>query len=86
MRKKIKVLSYALFQLFIFSLLGLVAGMIYSFGGLIYDFLTTGLNYGTALAFLAIIGMPIISGIFGFFIGLIEALLYNFGLSKKFDF
>lgn len=57
---------------------GLVAGILYSFGGAIYDVLTTGsVNLGTALAFLALIGMPIIFAAFGFIVGLIEAVLYN---------
>ncbi len=35
------------------------------------------LNWGTALAFLALIGMPLIFAVFGFITGLIEAFLYN---------
>jgi hypothetical protein len=57
--KKIKVLSFAIFQAVLVSLIGLIAGILYSFGGLIYDVFTIGLNFGTALAFLALIGMPI---------------------------
>ena len=55
------------------SFVGLIAGILYSFGGAIYDLLTTG----TALAFLALIGMPILFATFGFMVGLIEAFLYN---------
>jgi len=47
------------------------------FGGAIYDALTIGLNLGTALAFFALIGMPISYAAFGFLLGLIEAFLYN---------
>ena len=60
------------------SFVGLIAGILYSFGGVIYDLLTTGtVNWGTALAFLALIGMPILFATFGFMVGLIEAFLYN---------
>ena len=60
------------------SFVGLIAGILYSFGGAIYDLLTSGtVNWGTALAFLALIGMPILFATFGFLVGLIEAFLYN---------
>ena len=60
------------------SFVGLIAGILYSFGGAIYDVLTSGSVYwGTALAFLAIIGMPIVFASFGFIVGLIEVYLYN---------
>jgi hypothetical protein len=85
--KKIKVLSFAIFQGFLGTLLGLIAGIIYSFGGLIIDVLvsigwvtcseTPGLSYGTLLAFGALIGMPIIFAIGGFILGIVEAFLYN---------
>ena len=85
--KKIKILSFAIFQGFLGTLLGLIAGICYSFGGLIIDALvsmgwvttseTPGLSYGTLLAFGALIGMPIIFYIGGFILGIVEALLYN---------
>ena len=85
--KKIKILSFAIFQGFLGTLLGLIAGICYSFGGLIIDALvsmgwvttseTPGLSYGTLLAFGALIGMPIIFAIGGFILGIVEALLYN---------
>ena len=87
--KKIRVLSFAKFQAVLFALLGFLAGVIYSFGGLLIDTLvsigwvspalasTPGLSYGTVLAFGALIGMPIIFAAFGFMVGLIEAFLYN---------
>jgi len=85
--KKIKVLSFAIFQGFLGTLLGLIAGIFYSFGGLIIDVLvsigwiisseTPGLSYGTLLAFGALIGMPIIFAIGGFILGIVEALLFN---------
>lgn len=55
--------------------LGLILGVLYSFGGLINDMMTTGLNTGTALAFLALIGMPAIFGAVGSCLGLILGLI-----------
>jgi hypothetical protein len=65
----------------------LILGILYSFGGLLIDALVTigwitsketpGLSYGTILAFGALIGIPIIFAVFGLFIGLIGAILYN---------
>ena len=75
--QKIKVFAFAKFQAFLMSLIGLVAGVLYSFGGLFIDFFTIGLNFGTALAFLSLIGMPLVFGIFGFVLGLVEAILFN---------
>ncbi len=69
------------------AIVGLIAGILYSVGGAIYDVLvsigwitsasTPGVGYGTALAFLALIGMPVTFATFGFIVGLIEAFLYN---------
>ena len=39
---------------------GLICGTVYSFGGFIYELFATRLNSGTALAFLALLGMPIL--------------------------
>ena len=85
--KKIKVFSFALFQALLFGLVGLLAGILYSFGGLAIDTLvsldliitneTPGLSYGTVLAFGALIGMPLIGAGAGFILGGIEAILYN---------
>lgn len=87
--KKLKLLSFAKLQAIIFGIAGMIAGIIYAFGGLAIDALvssgwissaavsTPGLSYGTALAFGALIGMPIIFASFGFFLGLAEAVLYN---------
>lgn len=38
---------------------------------------TSGLSYGTLLAFGALIGMPLIFGATGFLTGICEAILYN---------
>jgi len=76
--KKIRVLSLAKLQGILFAYVGLLCGILYSFGGFIYDLVTTGsLNLGTALAFFALIGMPLIFASFGFIVGLILAVLYN---------
>lgn len=57
---------------------GLVAGVIYSFGGAAYDILTTGsANVGTALAFLALVGMPAMFASAGFVIGVVGAPIYG---------
>jgi hypothetical protein len=71
----IGVLFSAKLQAILMAFVGLVAGILYSFGGAIYDVLTTrSVNLGTALAFLALIGMPIIFATFGFIAG---AIGYN---------
>lgn len=87
--RKIGVLSFAKLQAVIMAIVGLIAGILYSFGGLIIDMFvsigwvssasaeTPGLSFGTVLAFGALIGMPIIFATFGFIVGIIEAFLYN---------
>lgn len=85
--KKIGVFSFAKFQAVLAAIIGLVCGILYSFGGLVIDVLVTigwmtsaetpGLSYGTLLAFGALIGMPIIFACVGFLLGLVEAVLYN---------
>lgn len=79
--KKLQILSFAKFQAILIAQIGIVAGILYSFGGAIYDISTIGLNSGTALAFLAPIGMPVIFGVFGFILGIVEAVLYNLSTS-----
>jgi hypothetical protein len=54
--------------------LGLVCGVLYSFGGVVVDLLTMGLNLGTVMAFGALVGMPAVFGGFGFFLGTLVAL------------
>ncbi len=85
--KKIRVFPFAKFQALLMAMLGLLAGIYYSFGGLLVDGLvslgwissseTPGLSYGTVLAFGALIGMPLIAAAVGFVVGLMEAVLYN---------
>ena len=76
--KKIHVFFYAKLQATLMALLGLIAGIIYSLGGLIWE-LTAGipLNLGTILAFVALLGMPALFAMVGFTTGGISALLYN---------
>lgn len=59
------------------TVFGLVCGILYAFGGLIVDLMTIGFNPGTIMAFGALIGMPVLFGIFGFIDGVILAVLYN---------
>jgi hypothetical protein len=75
---KLRVFPFAKFQAVLLALVGLLAGIFYSFGGAIYDLLSTGsMNSGTALAFFALLGMPIIFAAFGIILGLLEAYLFN---------
>lgn len=83
----IGVFSVAARQAAMMAVVGLVAGVLYSFGGAAVDVLVTtgvitststpGLSYGTALAFMALIGMPFFFAVFGFTAGSIGALLYG---------
>jgi hypothetical protein len=85
--KKINVIEFAKLHTFVFGFVGLVLGILYSFGGLIIDALvslgwivsqeTPGLSYGTVLAFGALVGMPVIFGIIGLVVGVVVAVLYN---------
>ena len=75
--KKIDIFRLAKFQSVLLSLIGLIAGVIYSFGGALYDFMTIGINTGTVLAFLALVGMPLLFAATGFIIGIFEAILLN---------
>lgn len=55
--------------------LGLFCGVLYAFGGLVVDLLTVGLNRGTALAFMALVGMPALFGAAGFIGATLVALV-----------
>lgn len=57
--------------------LGLACGVLYSFGGLVVDLLTIGLNRGTLMAFGALVGMPVIFGSVGFLAGAVVAVMAN---------
>ena len=74
------------------AVVGLVAGLLYSFGGAAIDVLVTigvitsastpGLSWGTALAFMALIGMPVFFAVLGFAAGSIGALLYGLNAGR----
>ncbi|NND50896.1 MAG: hypothetical protein HKN54_00735 [Flavobacteriaceae bacterium] len=84
---KSKLVQFVLVQTIVMEIIGLIAGILYAFGGLIIDALvsfgwittneTPGLSYGTILAFGALVGMPLIFAIVGFLLGLVEALFYK---------
>lgn len=85
MRSKIKIVPLLIFYTKLGAILGLILGVIYSFGGLVVDclislgwmtsFETSGLSMGTLLAFGALIGMPLIFGVFGFLVGGLRSIL-----------
>jgi hypothetical protein len=87
MPKKIKPLTLIKLHVVVMGFIGLIAGILYSFGGLLIDTLVTlgwvvtsetpGLSYGTFLAFGALIGMPLIFAIAGLISGIIIALVYS---------
>lgn len=78
------MLALAKFQAVLMAPLGMITGIIYSFGGTVYDIISTGsVNYGTALAYVALVVQPIMFAIVGFLIGIVEALLYNL-IAKRF--
>ena len=57
----------------------LMTGIIYSFGGTIYDIIETGsVNFVIAQAYLLLIVQPIVFVTFGYASGIVEALLYNY--------
>lgn len=87
--KKIHVWNFAKVQAVMFGLIGVVCGILYSFGGLLIDSLvsmgvlssettsTSGLGMGTLLAFGALAGMPVIFAASGWILGLAQAVLFN---------
>ena len=92
--RRIAFPAFVKFQTIMGSIFGLIMGIIYAFGGFLIDTFvslnwlnhpeTTGLSYGTILAFGALIGMPIIFAGIGFLIGIFEVMLFNL-LSKRLD-
>tara|TARA_Y100000310_G_scaffold324914_1_gene387528 strand:- start:38293 stop:38586 length:294 start_codon:yes stop_codon:yes gene_type:complete len=83
-----RIIYFAKTQAIIFGSIGLILGIIYSFGGLLIDTLVTlglfsttetpGLSYGTILAFGALFIMPVIMLAIGFIFGILEGLIINF--------
>jgi hypothetical protein len=81
--RKIGIIFFGKLSAFAAGFVGLVAGITYSFGGLVYDILTTqSVNWGTALAFFALLGMPVIFGCAGFLAGAIAAPIYNLAAKR----
>lgn len=66
------------------GVLGMIAGIFYSVGGFFLELFTSSLNTGTALAFLALIVMPLLFAASGFFAGAIVASIYNFSAKLGF--
>mgnify|MGYP003700510479 CR=1 FL=1 len=75
--RHLNALSFAKLQSLIMAMFGLIAGLVYAVGGFLNEWLNNSLNAGTALAFLAIAGMPLLFAGAGFLAGLLGALLYN---------
>ena len=75
--KRLGVLFSAKLQAIVMGIVGLIAGILYAFGGFFYELFTGTLNLGTALAFFALIGMPLLFSLFGFLAGAVGAVLYN---------
>lgn len=75
--RRLGVVFSAKLQAILMAFIGLIAGILYSFGGAIYELFTSRLNWGTALAFLALIGMPLIFATGGLVVGAVGALFYN---------
>jgi hypothetical protein len=88
----IGVLFAAQLQAILMAFVGLVAGILYSTLGAIHDVIRGSVGWGTALAFLALIGMPIVFAAFGFVAGALGAFLYNVfagwfgGIAMQMDF
>ena len=75
--KRLGVLFSAKLLAILMAFIGLICGILYAFGGFFYELLTGTLNFGTVLAFGALIGMPISFAMFGFIAGGIGAIGYN---------
>ncbi|NKB33719.1 MAG: hypothetical protein GKR91_11530 [Pseudomonadales bacterium] len=73
----IGVFFFAKLLSLIMAIVGLICGILYSFGGFFYELFTSSLNAGTALAFMALVGMPLLFATFGFVAGGVGATLYN---------
>jgi hypothetical protein len=77
--RRVGVLFFAKLFAIVMLVFGLAGGLIYSIGGMVHDIATTqSVNQGTALAFLAVVGMPALFAAAGFIAGVIGAPIYNF--------
>lgn len=84
---QLNVFRYAKIQAIVMGFVGLVLGVLYSFGGALIDLFVTlglittqetpGLSYGTVLAFLALPLMPLYLAVFGFISGVIGTVVFN---------
>ncbi|MDP6418463.1 MAG: hypothetical protein QGG80_03225 [Candidatus Krumholzibacteria bacterium] len=89
--KRLGVFFSAKLQALVMAALGFIAGVLYAFGGFFYELFTGTLNSGTALAFMALIGMPLMFAACGFVAGAVGAVLYNLvarwfgGIEMDFD-
>ena len=85
--KQLNIWLFAQLLALIFGLIGLLCGVLYSFGGLLIDTLvslgwissseTPGLSMGTILAFGALIGMPVLFATVGYVLGILLAFFFN---------
>lgn len=82
--QRIGVLFTAKLAALSMGILGLIAGIAYSFGGFFFELSTNSLNTGTALAFLALLGMPLLFAASGFCAGAVVAGIYNLSASLGF--
>lgn len=60
-----------------FAILGLLAGLAYALGGFFMELSSGTLNAGSALAFLAILGMPCLFALAGALLGLVVGVAYR---------
>ena len=83
--KKIDVLSFAKFQTVLMAMVGLLVGVVFSFFGFIWQafagrFIEAGNTmppFAAGLGMAALIILPVIYAVVGFFSGLIGAALFN---------
>jgi len=75
--KKLGILFFAKLLAVQMACAGLIAGVLYSVGGVLYELVTGTLNSGTLLAFGALLGMPLVFAACGFIAGAVGAVLYN---------
>ena len=75
--RRLQVLMSAKIVGVVTTYLGLVAGILYSFGGFFYELVSGTLNTGTVLGFGALVGMPVAFGMAGVVVGAVGATLYN---------
>ena len=85
MKDRKQVVQFVLFQTLTVGSIGVVLGIVYSFGGALLDGVTSGLNEGTLLAFGALIGMPLLFAVAGFLLGAFQFAFFGKWLSKMFE-